>query len=149
MGLIDIYTSEVPATKNQLRTTGSTVKSVGGWDSAQFVGDQSCRVGIKSGLDCGEIKVVNVTNPSTVPCCGTMQVVHTNEVTFDSSDGDSGGPMYFTSGSVLIAQGTHVHSDTDGTLNANGWFTPISWGNSTFSGIWGYGFSVCVTISCS
>lgn len=87
VGLIGLYSSEVPATKNQIYTTGTTVKTVAGWDSAQFVGDQSCRVGATWGLDCGVINVVNVTRASTVSGVGTMTVQHTNQVSFDSTGG--------------------------------------------------------------
>jgi hypothetical protein len=149
VGLIDIYTSEVPATKNQLLDASTTVKSVGGWDSAQLVGDQTCRAGATWGVDCGQIRLVNVTRASTVSGVGTMTVQHTNEVSFDSTGGDSGGSMYFRSGAIVVAQGTHVHSDVDTANPAYGWFTPISWGKSTFSGIWGYDYSVCVSSSCS
>lgn len=149
VGLIDIYTSEVPATKNQLLDAGTTVKAVGGWDSSQMLGDQTCRAGATSGVDCGQINVVNVTRASTVSGVGTMTVQHTNQVSFDSTAGDSGGSMYFRSGAVVVAQGTHVHSDVDTANPAYGWFTPISWGKSTFSGLFGFDYSVCTTSSCS
>lgn len=149
VGLIDIYTHEVPATKNQIRTTGTTLKAVGGWDSAQFLGDQTCRVGATWGLDCGQINLVDVTRDSEVDNWGIMHVQHVNRVSFDSTGGDSGGSMYFNSGSVVIAQGTHVHSSDDDANPAYGWFTPISWGRSTFSGMWGFDYTVCTTSSCS
>jgi hypothetical protein len=148
VGLIDLYTHEVPATKNQILTSGSTVKSVGGWDATQLVGDQTCRSGLTSGKDCGEIVAVGEQNDSEVPGWGTMHVKNTNRVSFDSTGGDSGGPEYFESGSVVIAQGTHVHSDPDNQSGAKGWFTPISWGNSSLTNLFGYGFAVCVVAAC-
>lgn len=149
VGLIDLDADEVPSTKNLMYRSGTTYKTVAGWDSNQYVGDQSCRVGATWGLDCGEINAVNVTRDSTVPGVGTMTVRHTNQVSFDSTGGDSGGSMYFTSGAYVIAQGTHVHSAKDGTADAYGWFTPISWGKSTLEGLFGYDYVVCVNSSCS
>lgn len=149
VGLIDLDDDEVPTTKNLIHTTGTTVKTVAGWDSVQSVGDQSCRVGATWGLDCGEINAVNVTRASSVAGVGTMTVRHTNQVSFDSTGGDSGGSMYFNSGAYVIAQGTHVHSAVNGSDNAYGWFTPISWGRSTLEGLFGYDYVVCVNSSCS
>jgi hypothetical protein len=57
--------------------------------------------------------------------------------------------MFFYLGGYVIAQGTHVHSAQDGSPNAYGWFTPISWGRSTFSALFGYDYVVCVNSSCS
>ena len=97
------------------------------------MGDQTWRAGATSGVDCRQVRLANVTRASTVSGVGTTTVQHTNEVSFDSTGGDSGGSMYFRSGAVVIAQGTHVHSDADTQNPAYGWFTPISWGKSTFS----------------
>jgi hypothetical protein len=146
VGLIKIDSDEIPTTKNQVHTTGSTVKTVSGWDAAQYVGDVTCRAGATSDLDCGEIHAVDVTRDSVVTGVGTMHVRHTNEVSFDSTGGDSGGPEFFYSGSAVIAQGTHVHSDPN--PGVHGWFTPISWGRTTFTTLFGYYFNVCMYASC-
>jgi hypothetical protein len=150
VGLITIAVSETPSSKNQVHTESVLVKPVTGWDSVQFVGDQSCRFGRTSKLDCGVINAVDVIRDSETSI-GTMSVRHTNQVSYDSTDGDSGGPMFFyaSGGSSLIAQGTHVHSATDGTTNAYGWFTPISWGRTAFSSLNGYNYDVCTNSACS
>jgi len=77
-----------------------------------------------------------------------MTVTHTNEANFDSIEGDSGGPFfYYAAGSYVIAQGTHVHSSVP--TDPRSWFTPISWGRTTFNEIWGYDYTLCINSSCS
>ena len=148
VGLLTILTAETPATKNQIYQSGTTVRSVTGWDSVQYQGDQSCRVGVNSTFTCGVINAVNVKRASTT-FQGTMWVEHTNQVSFDSTSGDSGGPMFFYSGSTVVAQGTHVHSAPDGSPNAYGWFTPIYWGRQAFSSLHNYDYLVCTNSACT
>lgn len=148
VGLIDMFSAQVPTTKNLIHIGSGNSRTVAGWDSSQYVGDQSCRFGINGGLDCGSIVEVNITKDSPTPNDGTMKVTHTNVVNFDSLEGDSGGPFfYYGAGSYVIAQGTHVHSGT--AAEARSWFTPIAWGRTTFDEIWGYSYSVCVNSSCT
>jgi hypothetical protein len=100
-------------------------------------------------LACGAISAENVTNLSCksqgVDC---RPILHTWEVNFDSTGGDSGGPMYVRTISQDIALGTHVHSDPDGTPGANGWYTPIGWGVDAYRVQFGFTYSICVTASC-
>lgn len=151
VGLVQTSTSGTPATKNQvLATPPSLVTSVVGVrdSSEQFQGDAVCRVGATSDRDCGTITVVDVANPSCVGAtCKTIN--HTKEVSFDSTGGDSGGPVFqYTPASTVIAYGTHVHSTADGIPGAHGWYSTITWGRVTYSGFFGYSYSICLTSAC-
>jgi hypothetical protein len=81
-----------------------------------------------------------------------MTVLKTMEVDFDSTGGDSGGPLFYTvpGGGTTnrIALGTHVHSDPDGTPNAHGWYSPIDTGRDTYNALWGYSYTMCFTSAC-
>jgi hypothetical protein len=72
------------------------------------------------------------------------------EVDFDSTGGDSGGPVVapITSSSNKIALGTHVHSDADGTPGAHGWYSPIDVGEYLYRSMHGTGYLVCTTAAC-
>jgi hypothetical protein len=103
-----------------------------------------CRTGRTSGKDCGIIVQVDVTLPS---CVGTTckNIQHQDEVDFDSTGGDSGGPVYYT----FIGFGTHTHSDPDGDPDPHGWFTPLNWARYAYevaSG--GERYYFCLSSSC-
>lgn len=151
VGLIGIYASSTPTTKNRLiAAMPNGVYSVTSVRTSywQHQGDVVCRVGRTTGLSCGTITVEDVTNDS---CVGSTcrAIDHTWEVNFDSTGGDSGGPIYSSRiDGTKVALGTHVHSDPDGTPGAHGWYTPIDWGQWAYNQLFGISYSICVTSSC-
>lgn len=147
VGLIGIYTASTPTTKNQaIVGMPATVAgiTIGTSSSNQSPGNTVCRTGRTTGLSCGTIYLANVTRQS---CVNTTcySINHTWEVTFDSTGGDSGGPLIHNQ---TFAHGTHVHSDPDGQPNAHGWYSPTDWGRSAYSAMFGVSYVICVQASC-
>jgi hypothetical protein len=119
-------------------------------NSSQLQGDVVCRVGVASLKTCGQIKRVNESNPSVFGAI-TYNIQHTWVVDFDSTAGDSGGPVFRYTQQIppnVIGYGTHVHSDPDGTPNAEGWYSPTPWGRIAYDDIASYTFDLCTTASC-
>jgi hypothetical protein len=151
VGLITVTTA--PATKNQVLTS---LPNVVGQINAirvsglQLEGDALCRIGATSGRTCGTLTVYDITKPS----CNSNRTVcknidHTNEVSFDSTGGDSGGPVFQFSPipGYVIGYGTHVDSEVDGP-GANGWYSAIGWGYTAYASYHPYTYAVCTTASC-
>ena len=116
-----------------------------------------CRVGRASGHDCGNVVFADEDNLSEVDGWQSMNVIHTARVAFDSTDGDSGGPVFFypTGGTCcnpVTALGTHVHSeeDTPSTSDDFGWFSPYGWGRFNYDNLpqASYTYTICLTASC-
>jgi len=145
VGLIGIYTASVPATKNQFLAQVGDLRNLTSRVSLgnQHVGDVACRSGRTSGRTCGTIAVVNVDRQS---CVGTTckTIHHMVEVSFDSTGGDSGGPMYYGSAGL----GLHIHSDPDSQPNAHGWYSPLDWAISEYQSRWGIPYNYCFTTAC-
>jgi hypothetical protein len=127
----------------------------------QLQNDSVCRMGYGTwlasgqvqGRTCGQITVVDVTNLSCSPDGSTCyHIQHTNQVTFDSTGGDSGGAVthkVYINGSEFyyVAYGTHVHSQPDGP-GAIGWYSPVTLSASAYSLAYGYSFNVCYYPTC-
>jgi hypothetical protein len=111
--------------------------------------DQACRYGLASGYTCGQINKVNVSRDSEANG-RVMHLAKAWQVDFDSTSGDSGGPMlYPISGTNnRIALGTHVHSVDDNVTPGRGWYSPFDIGRTTFSGLHGYSYLLCYTSVC-
>jgi len=146
VGLIDPVSSEEPPTKNQFYAGSGTVSTITSfaYTFQQSQGDGVCRMGTgnSSERNCGTIKLVDVQNESCVAACKT--IIHTIEMSFDSTGGDSGGTVFY--GHVLM--GTHVHSKPDGSAGAYGWYSPVDWGYSAYERAFGVRYRPCVTSAC-
>jgi len=163
VGLITIQTPEWPSMTNPNRIRR---KNGNGTLADQSVADvtavsgvaqggQACRVGRASGHDCGAIKFADEDNWSIVAGYQWMNVLHTARVTFDSTDGDSGGPVFYYPGGGLCcnpvtALGTHVHSEVDASSVNEGWFSPYGWGRLNYDNLPqpSYTYSICLSTSC-
>ncbi len=67
-----------------------------------------------------------------------MTVRKTAGVDFDSTGGDSGGPVFAVapSGGInRITLGTHVHSDPDNQASAHGWYSPQDVGRAVYDSV--------------
>lgn len=155
VGLITIQSPDVAimTNKNQMRRTNGSVANVTSVASPVQNG-QACRVGLTSGHDCGMITVVTQSNLSEVNGWQDMTVTETTRVNFDSSGGDSGGPVFFYPGggtccTPVTALGTHVHSEPDATGD-EGWFSSYSRGRSAYAALFpgGQTYNLCLTASC-
>lgn len=152
VGLISIVSDETPTYKNEVYVGAGNVRKIVSWSqqSWQSEGDQVFRFGLASGYDGGLIVDADVANESCVGSdCRT--ITRTVEVDFDSTSGDSGGPIIgiAASGGVnRIALGTHVHSDPDTWADPHGWYSPIDQGVSAYLGVAGHNYSVCTSSSC-
>ena len=115
-------------------------------------GGAVARYGETSGYDTGTIFARNVSNPSEVEGVGTMNVTSSVEVTFDSTGGDSGGPVIYiagTGGIDRIGLGTHVHSDDDDAPSPrHGWYSALDTGMALYSSMHGYWYVPCITTTC-
>jgi len=156
VGLITIQSPDVAlmTNKNHMRRTNGSLASVTNVASP-VAGGSVCRVGLRSGHDCGTIIVPNEGNWSETPDGRKMWVSNTTRVSFDSSGGDSGGPVFFYPGggtccTPVTALGTHVHSKPDGTTGAYGWFSPYFTGRNDYAAMFpaGHTYNICLTASC-
>ena len=163
VGVISIQSPEWPSmtSKNLIRRkngTGSlsdqSVAQVTGLASV-VQGGQACRVGRASGHDCGIIKFADEDNWSIVPGWQWMNVLHTARVSFDSTGGDSGGPVFYYPGggtccNPVTALGTHVHSEADSSSIDEGWFSPYGWGRLNYDNLpqAAYTYTICLSASC-
>jgi hypothetical protein len=122
-----------------------TVSSMTGVGSTQQPGFQVCRMGWTSKLDCGTILYTGVARYS---CVGTdcRLINNTNEVSFDSTGGDSGGSVF--SALSTIGYGLHVHSDDDNAPDPHGWYSPLNQARSTLISVKGVTINWCVTATC-
>jgi hypothetical protein len=129
--------------------------------ASQITGDPVCRMGwgtwnaTGQGRTCGMVGAV--TNATLLSCRQNLNVdchniKHQWTVDFDSTGGDSGGPVYRVVNSTshtYQAYGTHVHSDPD--PGTKGWYSPVDWGRIAYSEISGtpaYNYDICITSSC-
>lgn len=157
VGLITIQSPDVAlmTNKNQMRRTNGSVANVTSYQLNPLEGAQACRVGHKSGHDCGQITDSDVGHWSEVTGWSSMWVTQTAEVNFDSLGGDSGGPVFYYPGggtccTPVRALGTHVHSALDPADNM-GWFSPIYVGRSDYDLIpspVNYTYDICLAASC-
>lgn len=141
--------SAIPSTKNQYMVTNGTVRSLTAVrESAdQDVDDVVCRTGIASNLDCGKIVAIDVTNNSCISNNTICRAIdHTWELDFDSTGGDSGGPIH---AGTNIGLGIHVHSDVDGSPNARSWYSPLGWVRTEYFNRHGIFYSYCLNAGCS
>jgi V8-like Glu-specific endopeptidase len=161
IGLILIDSSETALmpSKNQIRRTNSTVTAVRAITGGSIEGFQACRVGITSGHQCGQVTHYPATRLSEVTGYAPMTVNPVATYNFDSTGGDSGGPVFFywsaggqsggTSGPEISALGTHVHSEPDGPTADESWYSPIQTGSNAYelqSG--GFAYRPCLTAAC-
>lgn len=139
VGLISIFSSTLPTTKNQLLQDDSPVvvrniTSVKAWNQ-QLVGSVVCRMGRTTGKQCGTISDNDQAKISEVSGISSVTIQHTVVYGRDANGGDSGGPMFISVSDpvapYVVLYGTHVHSD-DGyvTTGGNGWYTPVDRGIS-------------------
>jgi hypothetical protein len=152
VGLLSTSGASAATTKNQVLATPNTgIRQINAVraNTSQMEGDALCRVGARSGRTCGTLTDYNVTNnscnPSETDC---RPIDHTNEVSFDSLGGDSGGSVfqYSPTPGYVIGYGTHVHSLDPAA--ATGWFSPINYGITTYDAFNPYTYTICVTASC-
>lgn len=155
VGLITIFSAEqtLMTHKNQMRRTTNSVVSVVGVEmiGPGSEGGQACRVGRRSGHDCGIITEWSVGRASKVTGYKQMWVTDTTTMNFDSLGGDSGGSVFYydnggTTGSVVVL-GTHVHSE-EGTGANESWFSNFWAGTVYYEQLWGMGYSPCLTAAC-
>ncbi len=138
------------------RGAGYVYPVVGKLDGAnQMMGKLVYRYGRTSGTDNGLINGLYASRQSCVgpPLNQCMEVTKTIRVDFDSTGGDSGGPVWyyvFLPGgtTAVIAMGTHVHSDDDDDETPYGWYSPIDVGAAQYLANWAYSYTLCVTASC-
>jgi hypothetical protein len=154
VGLVTVLTSGSmwPATKNEvLAGPGTWVGKINAVRSntQQHEGDALCRVGITSGRTCGTLTLYDETNDSCNPAGTDCRAIdHTNETSFDSLGGDSGGSVfqYSPTPGYVIGYGTHVHSGTP--AQSTSWYSPIGWGYTAYDFYHPYTYHVCVTSAC-
>ena len=158
VAFIRMTVSAPPSVKNQVLRFDEGIYSLTAVadTTAQLVGGAVCRTGYGTklqggnGRTCGTIVAANVSKPS---CVGTTcrTIDHTWEVSFDSTSGDSGGPVYagVTDPGYGTGYGTHVHSDPDGTPGAHGWYSPLGWGQAEFFNRFGVLYRYCLNSSCT
>lgn len=147
-GIIDLTSGAVPTPKNPFHAGGGLIRTLAsvGSHAAQGVGLFVCRSGLGTGgQTCGNVVYKNVTRPS---CVGTdcRNIDYQFEVDFDSTGGDSGGPIYANN----TGYGIHVHSDKDTAANPHGWYSSLEFARSeyyTYSG--GVNYNFCVLSDCS
>lgn len=158
VAFIRMTVSALPSVKNQVLRFDEGIYALTAVadTTAQLVGGAVCRTGYGTklqggnGRTCGTIVAANVSRPS---CIGTTcrTIDHTWEVSFDSTGGDSGGPVYagVTDPGYGTGYGTHVHSDPDGTPGAHGWYSPLGWGKAEFFNRFGVLYRYCLNTSCT
>lgn len=157
VGLVGIVTTKVPPVRNQFiwGLSGGPLVSAATATRAsnlQWVGDGVCRFGITSYRDCGQIVMEDVARKSCINLTNCKWIDRTWEVNIDSQGGDSGGPIYFNTGSSpYLVYGTHVHSDDgpyDPGPNGRGWYSPFNIGRDEYFGITGVYYNLCLTAAC-
>jgi hypothetical protein len=152
VGLTSVVSASAPSTRNQVLATPNTgIRQITSFrvSGLQHEGDALCRVGATSGRTCGTLTKYDVTNPSCNASGSVCRnILHTNEMSFDSLGGDSGGPVfqYSPTPGYVIGYGTHVHSDVPSKPRS--WFSAIGWGTTAYAAMFPYTYSVCVTSSC-
>jgi hypothetical protein len=102
-----------------------------------------CRMGLTSLKDCGILYEWNVRRPSCVPGWGCKNIDYAMEVDFDSTNGDSGGPVFW----VNSGYGIYFHSDPDGP-GAHGWYSPLDIASTEYAVRTGVIFDYCKTATC-
>jgi hypothetical protein len=147
-GIVEFVAAAVPSPKNTFHAGGGLVRaliSVIG-HSGQGVGTYVCRSGMGTNhATCGHVVLKNVTRESTVGAT-TKLIEFQFEVDFDSTGGDSGGPMYASN----AGYGLHVHSDDDDDADPHGWYSSLEFARSeyyNFSG--GVTYNYCLSSTCS
>ena len=160
VGLIDIDSGEQSQMvgDNQMhRGAGNVYGVVGKVNGAsQSQGTLVYRYGRTSGTDHGLINGLYASRQSCVdvtpPKC--MTVTQTIRVDFDSTGGDSGGPVFyyvtFPGGSTgVVAMGTHVHSEdeTEDPYPWYGWYSPVDVGAAQYDEFWGL-YTLCTQNVC-
>jgi hypothetical protein len=103
--------------------------------------------GAHTGKTCGTIVNDDVMRESCIQNeTNCVTINHTWEVDFDSTGGDSGGPIHV---GISTGMGTHVHSVVDGVTPARGWYSPLQWVQIETSQSTGTTWRFCLNSSCS
>lgn len=122
-----ISTNESPMTSHRVTSVTIPIN--------QAQGVNVCRTGAgweaKTGYQrsCGDVYLLDQIRESCNPS-GTIcrDIDHQWEVDFDSTGGDSGGPVYSkppTANDNVSAFGIHVHSENDNGSDPQGWYSPL------------------------
>jgi hypothetical protein len=154
VGLTTVSSNEL-GNRNEIYVGGGAIRKVVNWADAaeQVVGGVALMFGQAGGDESGTILLRNVSRPSEVAGWGSMNVLKSVEVSFNPISGDSGGPVFYpapSGGLNVIALGTHVHSDPgDSNANGDGWYSPFDTGRDTYSAMWGYSYTLCITTGCT
>lgn len=153
VGLTSVYVRQYPFQRNAMLarfappTYAADIRNLSGSVSLsyQVVGSGVCRNGIASGYDCGSIVDTDVTRSSCINSNQTcVSVRHSVEVSFDSTNGDSGGPIFLN----YSAYGIHIHSDADSSPDPHGWYTPVDQAQAAWQAKYGWSFYLCLMTSC-
>lgn len=134
IGLVKVDANNIPSIKNKLLVDASPstvydievqlVSSLHGVDMLV------CRMGrTTGGPQCGTISNPDATKLSEVPGGPAYWIDHVIVYRRDASGGDSGGTIFYTTGTPATGWatllGTHVHSDNGYvTTGGKGWYTP-------------------------
>jgi hypothetical protein len=122
----------------------------------QSAGQFVCRMGRRTGLQCGFIDNVNVTRVSELGS-RDYDIRHSVDYEADALGGDSGGPIFqsveFGSSPYARLFGTHFHSggpDDQDELEErfDGWYPPVTRGVNTLGSTLGVDIIPCTTYSC-
>lgn len=146
-GYIRILSSSLPSSKNQfISRPTDIVRSLTAVEGSaqQLVGESVCRTGRTSGQTCGTIVVRNVTRQSCLPTGACRDIANQMEVSFDSSGGDSGGPVYW----IERGYGIHVHSQADAP-GAHGWYSTLGFASAQYWTDWGVRYKFCLNAACT
>lgn len=149
-GIIDLSSGAVPTPKNTFHVKEGGVNIVRSLNAvtshaAQSVGLYVCRSGLGTGAStCGHVVYKNVTRPS---CVGTdcRNIDYQFEVDFDSTGGDSGGPIYANNNGY----GLHVHSDPDNATDPHGWYSSLEFARSEYYRRATVTYNFCLLSDCS
>lgn len=141
VGYIGIYSNRWPTVKNDFVYDDSPtyidqVDAAPNW-GLQSEGELVCRVGRNSGRTCGDILRTDEAHLSCLNVqlnCRTID--HEYVVDFDSTGGDSGGPV-FTLAVYVEAYGIHT-----------GWYSTLSMARAQYNTTAGALLNVCTTASC-
>jgi hypothetical protein len=154
VGVVVVSSTQIPAVKNNILVNQSpvTVKPFEiqlSWD-LQVPGMAVCRMGRTTGKQCGTIIDNDDTQLSVVDGQGSKTIQHVVVYGRDAKGGDSGGSIYYVSGTYAVLLGTHVHSQ-DGYVPSGGlaWYSPWDRGiyqiQSHFSGLT---LQPCISSTC-
>jgi len=167
VGFVKVLPANYPGTFNKILVRNTPlvayINHAGasmGPEPEQVGGAQVCRFGYGSWLylghhtprTCGQIVAVNVTNQDCVTGHGCIPVQHLVTVSFDSHQGDSGGPTFTPedSNSRTTLYGIHIDSDPDPCdgPGCEGWYSPWDRAQQQLQTEYGIVIAPCITNGC-